>query len=215
GGPPRRGCFGAAAWSILAPSTALDRRPREGALMVQSPAALATRSRTRRARRAPLTAAVPRLSVVIVNYRQWEHTAALGRRLLAVGPARRGAVEVGVVDNHPPPQPLAARLRRRPGVSLRRWGRNRGFARAVNEGCRLSRGEWFLLLNPDVTVPEGFAEAVLALAEELTAADPRAGVVGLQLRNADGTRQLSCGTFPTLPGTLARLAPPRAPRDHP
>ena len=158
-------------------------------------------------------ARAPRLSVVVVNYRQWPSTAALVRQLLDADSARRGEVEVVVVDNHSPPHRLLARLRRRAGVSLRRWGRNRGFARAVNEGCRLSRGEWFLLLNPDVTVPEGFVEGVLALADEL-AVDPRAGVAGFQLRNCDGTRQLSAGPFPTLIGTLAGLALPRARRKY-
>src|SRR5262249_6075969 len=148
--------------------------------------------------RPPQTPArAPRLSVVIVNYCQWPGTAALARQLLTAEPARRGDVEVVVVDNHSPPHRLMARLRRRPGVSLRRWGRNRGFARAVNEGCRLSRGDWFLLLNPDVTVPEGFAQGVLRLIDDL-AGEPRAGVVGFQLRNGDGTQQLSAGPFPTL-----------------
>jgi N-acetylglucosaminyl-diphospho-decaprenol L-rhamnosyltransferase len=158
-------------------------------------------------------ARAPRVSVVMVNYRQWPSTAALVGQLLDAESARRGEIEVVVVDNHSPPHRLLSRLRRRAGVSLRRWGRNRGFARAVNEGCRLSRGEWFLLLNPDVTVPEGFVEGVLALADEL-AADPRAGVVGFQLRNCDGTRQLSAGPFPTLAGTLAGLALPRARRKY-
>jgi GT2 family glycosyltransferase len=151
--------------------------------------------------------------VVIVNYRQWPGTADLVRQLLAAEPARRGDLEVVVVDNHSPPHRLLSRLRRRPGVSLRRWGRNRGFARAVNEGCRLSRGDWFLLLNPDVTVPENFVEGVLNLVGEM-AAEPRAGVVGFRLRNGDGTRQLSAGPFPTLAGTLAGLAVPRARRKY-
>ena len=55
-------------------------------------------------------------------------------------------------------------MRRWPGVSLRRWGRNRGFAAAVNEGVRLSRGGWLLLLNPDMTLAPGFLDGVLARA---------------------------------------------------
>ncbi len=160
------------------------------------------------------TATVPRLSVVIVNYRQWRATAALVRRLLRGDAARRGLVEVIVVDNHSPPHRLAARLRRWPGVSLRRWGRNRGFARAANEGCRLGRGDWLLLLNPDMTVENNFADAALALAERLAATQPRAGIVGLSLRNGDGSPQGSCGPFPTLAGTLAGLLRPRARRKY-
>jgi GT2 family glycosyltransferase len=119
-----------------------------------------------------------------------------------------------VVDNHSPPHRLVRRLRRWRGVSLRRWGRNRGFARAVNEGCRLSQGRWLLLLNPDLTIPDGFLEGALSLAQRLAAEDPRAGIVGFQLRNTDGSRQWSCGFFPSLARTLAGLALPRARRKY-
>jgi GT2 family glycosyltransferase len=158
--------------------------------------------------------AEPRLSVVVVNYRQWPRTATLTEQLLSTACAGTTAAEVVVVDNHSPAHPLARRLRRRPAVSLRRWGRNRGFARAVNEGCRLARGRWLLLLNPDVSVPPGFLDGVLALADRLADEEPRAGIVGFGLRNPDGTRQLSCGPFPTLAGSLARLLLPRSRRKY-
>src|SRR5438132_14401955 len=82
----------------------------------------------------------PRLSVVIVNYCQWQKTAGLVRALLRSPCARRGEVEIVVVDNHSPPHALIRRLRRWPGVSLRRWGRSRWLGRAVNEGVLLERG---------------------------------------------------------------------------
>src|SRR5947209_8442402 len=82
----------------------------------------------------------PVLSVVIVNYRQWRNTARLTRQLLDSAAGRAGAAEVVIVDNHSPPHPLRGKLRRTEGVSLRRFGRNHGFARGVNEGCRLTRG---------------------------------------------------------------------------
>src|SRR5262249_54717405 len=104
--------------------------------------------------------------------------------------------------------------RRRPGVSLRRWGRNRGYARAVNEGCRLSRGDWLLLLNPDMAVAADFLDGVLAQADRMSAEEPRTGVVGFQLRNADGSRQMSSGTYPTFLGPFAGLALPRAHRKY-
>jgi GT2 family glycosyltransferase len=162
------------------------------------------------------------LSVVIVNYGQWEATARLVRQVRAAAGTRRGDVEVVIVDNHSPRHRLLNRLRRLPEVSLRRWGRNRGFARAINEGCRLSRGEWFLLLNPDTTVEPDFVEGALALVGHLEKTDPRAGIVGFRLCNPDGSDQLSAGSFPTLASTLAGLALPRArrkyrafPRHHP
>jgi GT2 family glycosyltransferase len=157
---------------------------------------------------------MPRLSIVVVNYQQWENTATLVRQILRTPAARRGAVEVVVVDNYSARHRVAARMRRWPGVSLLRWRRNRGFARAVNEGCRLSRGSWLLLLNPDVTLTGGFVDGVLALVDRLPASEPRAGVVGFQLKNSDGSEQLSSGFFPTLAGTLAGVMLPRARRKY-
>lgn len=160
---------------------------------------------------APVRSASPSLSVVVVNYRSWDDTARLVQQL-RTSAVRDGAAEIMIVDNHSPPHPQASRLRRTEGVSLRRWGRNRGFARAVNEGVRLSLGRWVLLLNPDVTVGDEFLDDVLALTIRLDRDEPRVGIVGLGVRNADGSRQPTTGPFPTLLGTLARLLLPRARR---
>ncbi len=156
----------------------------------------------------------PLLSVVIVNYRQWAETRSLVRQLRQSLCARQGAIEIVIVDNHSPRHPLIRRLRRLPGVALRRWRRNRGFGRAVNEGCRLSQGPWLLLLNPDVSVAENFLDEVLVLSERLTDQEPRTGVIGFHLRNGDGSPQLSAGPYPTLAGTLAGLLLPRSRRKY-
>ena len=63
-----------------------------------------------------------------------------------------------IVDNDSPWNSLIPQLRQLPGVSLRRLRNNRGFARAVNEGVRLSRGDWVLLLNPDMSLEPGFLD---------------------------------------------------------
>ncbi len=157
----------------------------------------------------PRQAILPSLSVILVNYRQWELTARLIDQLSDCVSFPTGGSEVVLVDNHSPPHRLLPRLRRREGVSLRRWGRNRGFARAVNEGVRLSQGDWVLLLNPDMSVPAGFLDGVLDLTRRLDRDEPRTGIVGLSLRDSDGRRQPSTGPFPTLLGTLARLLLPR------
>jgi GT2 family glycosyltransferase len=153
----------------------------------------------------------PRLSVVIVNYRQWDKTEEVVRHLQTSASVKSGAAEVVIIDNHSPPHPVVKRLRRQPSVSLRRWSRNRGFARAVNEGCRLSRGEWYLLLNPDTTPSEEFLDGVVALLDKL---EPNAGIVGFHLRNSDGSRQLSAGPFPTLLSTILRTLLPRSRRKY-
>lgn len=156
----------------------------------------------------------PELSVVIVNYRQWQDTLALVRQLDQDPALREGAAEVVVIDNHSPPDPAVPRLRRWPGVSLWRARHNRGFAAGANQGCRLGRGRWLLLLNPDTSVPADFLDRTISLADSLATADPGAGVVGFGLRHSDGSRQHSFGPFPTLLGSLARLLLPRARRKY-
>jgi len=180
-----------------------------------NPAALPT-AVSRAIRITPLPShASPQLSIVIVNYRQWCNTARLTRQLLASESSRRGAAEVVIVDNHSPVHFVRRRLRRMPGVSMRCFAQNRGFARGVNEGCRLSRGDWFLLLNPDVSMSPGQLDGVLEHAEQIRAGDPKAGVIGFQLRHADGSRQGSVGKFPTLCRALIGLLRPRAERRCP
>jgi GT2 family glycosyltransferase len=152
--------------------------------------------------------------VIIVNYRQWDNTADLVQQLMSHACLRHEDAEVVIVDNHSPGHQHVRRLRRLPGVSLRRWNKNHGFAQAVNEGCRLSRGDWFLLLNPDMTLADGFLDQVLETADRLGTENPRAGIVGFHLRNPDGSRQLSFGPFPSLWSTLARLFLPRARRKY-
>src|SRR5262245_50528769 len=160
---------------------------------------------------APVRSASPSLSVVVVNYRSWDDIARLVHQL-RTSAVCDGAAEIMIVDNHSPPHPLVSRLRRTEGVSVRRWGRNRGCARGCNEGVRLRLGRWLLLLNPDVTVGDDFLDGVLALTIRLDRDEPRVGIVGLGVRNADGSRKPTTGPFPTLLGTLARLLLPRARR---
>jgi N-acetylglucosaminyl-diphospho-decaprenol L-rhamnosyltransferase len=154
----------------------------------------------------------PVVSAIIVNFRQWENTVALTNQLDAADCMRAGQAEVVLIDNDPDPHPLRRCVRGWAGVTLRCFNRNRGFARAVNEGCRRARGQWLLLLNPDVRVPEEFLDRVVESAERLVDADPTVGIVGFQLRHEDGSRQGSTGPFPTLANVLAGLIRPRARR---
>jgi N-acetylglucosaminyl-diphospho-decaprenol L-rhamnosyltransferase len=151
----------------------------------------------------------PQLSVVIVNFCQWRNTARLTRQLRHCEAIRRGAAEIVIVDNRSPNHRSVRKLRKLSGVNIYFNSSNAGFARAVNRGSNMSHGEWVLLLNPDVTVPEGFLDEVLDAAQRWPARDPSAGVIGFQLINRDGSPQASAGPFPTLLSTLQGLFVPR------
>ncbi len=151
------------------------------------------------------------LAVVVVNFCQWRNTARLVNQLRRSIAVRTGQAEIRVIDNGSPSHPLAARVAKLRGVSVCRFDANLGFAAAVNRGCRQTAGPWVLLLNPDITVPDGFLDDVLGRAARGDlAAD--VGVIGFRLLNRDGTPQPSAGPFPSFGRTLAGLFLSRARR---
>lgn len=75
---------------------------------------------------------------------------------------------------------------------------NAGYARANNQGIKIAKGEYLLLLNSDTLVKKNSLEALVKFAES----HPDAGVVGSRLYNADGTLQPSCFHFPTVKNAI-------------
>ncbi len=72
--------------------------------------------------------------------------------------------------------------------------KNLGFAKAVNQGLRLSEGKYVLLLNPDTVIKE---EALIKL-KTFMDNHPDVGIAGAQLINEDGSKQNSIANFPSL-----------------
>jgi GT2 family glycosyltransferase len=149
------------------------------------------------------------VGVVIVNFCQWHNTARLVKQLRQSDLFQSRDAGVVVVDNHSPASALCDKLRRTRGVTVILNDGNDGFAKAVNRGADAIESDWLLLLNPDVTVDEGFLDDVQSLIDTM---DDRIGVVGLQLKNSDGTPQASAGAFPTFARTITRLVRPRPSR---
>ncbi|MBI4127500.1 MAG: glycosyltransferase family 2 protein [Parcubacteria group bacterium] len=78
---------------------------------------------------------------------------------------------------------------------------NLGFAKAVNQGLRIARGEFILLLNPDVR----FQGRALSTMIQYVRDHPHVASVGPKIIYPDGRLQPSRGTFPTLAKSLASL----------
>ncbi len=77
---------------------------------------------------------------------------------------------------------------------------NLGFSKAVNSGALLCHGEYLLLLNSDVILPEG---EILKM-KEVMDTYPQIGVCGPQLIYPDGTLQRSYSHFPSI---LSEIVP--------
>lgn len=84
--------------------------------------------------------------------------------------------------------------RRFPRVRMIENDRNVGFTRGNNMGLRLAGGASVLLLNDDTVVPPDALEEMFRYLES----HPDVGCAGPQLTNADGSRQHSVHSFPTV-----------------
>lgn len=81
-----------------------------------------------------------------------------------------------------------------PTVRVIRNETNQGFAKAVNQGIRESRGRLVCLLNDDAVLEP---DTLRRLADELDR-EPQVGIMGPQLVHADGSLQNSIDNFPGL-----------------
>jgi len=156
-----------------------------------------------------------RLTVIIVNYGSWPDVVRLVGELEAEPELASGALQVVVVDNasqSPMPDSLATL---RPGLRVVSRAENGGFSVGVNEGWRLARTPWLLVLNPDVEIGRGTIRKVLERIDryELSPLGPP-GIVGFGLRNPDGSFQGSVGVFPSLLRTVREQFIPRPRRKY-
>jgi N-acetylglucosaminyl-diphospho-decaprenol L-rhamnosyltransferase len=134
----------------------------------------------------------PDVSVIVVN---WNTCDLLAQCLASILDTRDALdVEVLVVDNASSDGSQAMVRSRFPGVRLIENEENVGFARANNQAMALCRGRYALMINSDAIATPGAIQALVGLAD----AEPRAGIVGAQLLNPDGSFQASYSPFPTL-----------------
>jgi GT2 family glycosyltransferase len=113
------------------------------------------------------------------------------------GPLR----EIIVLDNASSDQSVESVQHAFPAVAIVRTGGNLGFAKANNLGILASQSECVLLMNNDAVARPGSIDSLVAVMEQ----DDRIGIVGPQLRNPDGSLQLSYGRFPSVFGVVGGL----------
>ena len=105
-----------------------------------------------------------------------------------------------VVANLPGTPPVAP-----PGGLLLENERPAGFAANVNRGVRATDADYVVISNPDAVAAPGAVDELVAFAD----ANPRAGILGPEMRYPDGTWQPSRRRFPTVGGTILRRTPLR------
>jgi GT2 family glycosyltransferase len=129
------------------------------------------------------------VSIIIVNY----NTINLLRNCLNSLMQTEGRVcELIVVDNASTDGSAEMVANEFPGVVLVRNQQNAGFSKANNQGMKLAKGKYFLLLNSDTVVRAGAVEIMAEFLGSQTAV----GAVTCKLLNANGTIQASISNRP-------------------
>ena len=133
----------------------------------------------------------PQVAVVIVSYNVRQHLLEAMRALYASSSVPIDAVVVDNASSDGSADGVEAEF---PHTTVVRNDTNLGFGKATNIGIERSRGEFILLLNPDVIVDR---DCLRTLADFLSA-NPKAGAVSPRLKRPDGTLDLAARRgFPT------------------
>lgn len=102
--------------------------------------------------------------------------------------------EIIVVDNASSDGSVEMLARQYPEVRVIGNKENRGFGVANNQGFAVMQGKYALLINTDAVLTDQAVKKLWSFAEGY----PQAAIVCGQLLNADGTKQNSIASFPTL-----------------
>ena len=111
--------------------------------------------------------------------------------------------EVIVIDNDSQDETRAVIKKTWSNVQLVCNTENRGVAPARNQGIRLARGEYVVILDDDTVVQPRALDCLI----RYLGGQPEVGLCGPKLTDAHGNLHLSCGQFPTLINKLARCMP--------
>lgn len=132
------------------------------------------------------------LSIIVVNWNTCEIT----RKCLQSVRERVASAdcEVIVVDNASSDASVEMIRTEFPEVRLIVNGKNLGFGCANNQGMRVARGRYFLLLNSDTVVIDDSIQRLVSLMES----SPQIGIAGCKLLFEDLTLQGSCARFPSI-----------------
>lgn len=141
------------------------------------------------------------LSVIIVN---WNTKKLLFDCLESIFKFTKGvSFEVIVVDNGSKDGSGAIVKKKFPQVKLILNKENLGFTKANNQGIKIAKGEYILLLNSDTYLVENSLRKLLDKAQSLdirgSTPKGRLGALGLLFLNDNRSIQQSAGFFPNLP----------------
>jgi GT2 family glycosyltransferase len=137
-----------------------------------------------------------KLSIVIVNWNSKQLIKECISSLIecAGDKLSTGEYEIIVIDNGSTDGSLEYLKSLQDKMKLIENYSNTGYAPACNQGMKIARGEYVLLLGSDTVL----FKDTLGICIKFLDDNEEAGAVGCRLLNPDGTVQNSCKKFPTL-----------------
>ncbi len=131
------------------------------------------------------------VSIIIVNYNTKNF---IIQCLNSIGKYAPKDTEVIVVDNASTDESMEEIKITNQKLKVIENKENLGYAKAVNQGIKVAKGDYLFILNPDTKLTKDAIDKLL----EFTKIHPDAGVVAPQLLNSDGSVQPSCYHEPTI-----------------
>lgn len=113
-----------------------------------------------------------------------------------------GFAELLVVDNASPDDSAGIVAQEFPEAKLIRSEMNRGFAGGCNLAWPHAQGRYWLLLNPDVVVPEGGLRKLVKWMDQ----HPDVGAASPRIVNSDGQPASAANRFPSIPRLLLEVS---------
>jgi N-acetylglucosaminyl-diphospho-decaprenol L-rhamnosyltransferase len=135
---------------------------------------------------------MPDISIIILSWNTRNLLASCLRSIYQT--ANDLDMEIIVVDNASQDDSREMVRAEFPQVRLIENKENVGFARANNQAARIAQGQYIFLLNSDAELQTDSLQVMLTLMKN----NPKAGIVGAQLINPNGSFQASHTNFPTL-----------------
>ncbi len=126
------------------------------------------------------------LSIIIVNYNVKEFLQNLIHSIHKA--AQNLQYEIIVVDNASSDGSVEFISEKFPNVQLISNDKNFGFGKANNQGLKIARGKYILLINPDSIVSEDTFSKMISFFES----HPSVGLAGCKILNPDGTFEPGC-----------------------
>lgn len=138
----------------------------------------------------------PEISIIIVNWNTKDLVVDCINSILDSNP--KVSYEIIAVDNGSEDESVNQlknlKTKKLKSLKIIENKTNLGFAKANNQGIKVAKGDYVLLLNSDAIVKKGTLDELYGFARSTR----YAGVVGARLLNPDGSIQASCFHFPSI-----------------